>query len=196
VAIPAFQDDTHEYLEIAVLRAEVRSTHQRPAPLRRLTALLHRAIPYPLWLLLVTNNAVELSLAHKRGAYKRAGKFILDGELVVVTLDAAHPQTQLLAALNLDRQPRSHLYALYQSWMDCLTAAQVQAITGVFTLAQDPDHAVARRAALREHRRLDLDMARLRKLATKEKQLARRVELNQKLQQAQADFAAALALLK
>jgi hypothetical protein len=137
-----------------------------------------------------------LSLAHKRAAQNEAGKVVLDGELTSLTLavDAPRP-TGLLAALPLDHQPHTHLMALYQGWMDCLIAAQAERLTGCFTVPSTPDQAAVRRVALREYQRLTQETARLRALAAKENQIAKRVEHNLALQQLQADLNAAHAQL-
>ena len=62
--------------------------------------------------------------------------------------------------------------------MDCLTAWQAAKVTGTFTAASTPAQAAARREALRTCQRLELEGARLRALAAKEKQMAKQVDLN------------------
>ena len=44
----------------------------------RLAELVHRAVPYPLVLLLNSERTLMLSLAHKRWAQNEAGKVVLD----------------------------------------------------------------------------------------------------------------------
>jgi hypothetical protein len=90
-------------------------------------------------------------------------------------LRADHPFVQALA---LARQPQANLLALYQGWVDCLTAWQAAQVTGSFTTTSTPAQAAARREALRTCQRLELELARLRALATKEKQMAKQVDLN------------------
>ena len=75
---------------------------------------------------------------------------VLDGEPATVDtapdLSAEHPFAQALA---LTRQPQASLLALYQGWMDCLTAWQAAQVTGSFTTTSMPAQAAARREALR-----------------------------------------------
>ena len=61
--------------------------------------------------------------------------------------------------------------------------------------APSAEHAAARRDALRECARLEVEIARLRAAATKERQLARQVELNLELKRVEAAKAAALSRL-
>ena len=83
IGVPAYHDTTREYLEIAVLAVALRGD-LTPARQTRLTALVHRAIPYPLFLLL-TGQTPTLSLAHKRRAQNEADKTVLDGEPLSIT---------------------------------------------------------------------------------------------------------------
>ena len=47
---------------------------------------MHRAVPYPVLLLLKSGQFVTLSLAHKRWAQKEMGKVVLDGGIVSASL--------------------------------------------------------------------------------------------------------------
>ena len=192
VAIPEYRDDRREYLEVAVLGVQLRSTHAKPPQMLRLAELVHRAVPYPVLLLLAAPQGLFLSLAHKRWAQNEAGKVVLDGEPATVDLaldlTAEHPFMQALA---LARQPQANLLALYQGWMDCLTAWQAAKVTGTFTAASTPAQAAARREALRTCQRLELESTRLRALAAKEKQMAKQVDLNLALKRISAELASA-----
>ncbi|AEA62448.1 DUF4391 domain-containing protein [Burkholderia gladioli] len=215
VAIPEYRTDGREYLEVAVLSVQVRATHGKTSQLLRLAELVHRAVPYPVLLIQALVSGTEaaadgsapthaaqlaVSLAHKRGAQNETGKVVLDGELVCTELGGADSTVAtvtapLLEALALDRQPHHDLMALYQGWMDCLTAAEAARITGRFRLTADPAQAAEQREALRECQRLEQETARLRSRAAKERQIAKQVNLNLALQRLQADLTAARARL-
>lgn len=201
VGVGEYRDDEREYLEVVVLCAAVR--HAPPAGgaaaaaikapnITRLAELVHRAVPYPVLLLIAAPQGLFLSLAHKRWAQNEAGKVVLDGEPatgdLALDLTTEHPFVQALA---LARQPQANLLALYQGWMDCLTGWQAAKLTGTFTAASTPAQAAARREALRACQRLELEGARLRALAAKEKQMTRQVALNLALQRIGAELASA-----
>ena len=203
VGVPAYRDQQREYLEVAVLSIATRgapagahatglATAARPVNTTRLADLTHRAVPYPLLLLLVTPQGLFLSLAHKRWAQNEAGKVVLDGAVASIDtagdLSPAHPFMQGLA---LARQPQATLMALYQGWLDCLTALQAARYTGTFKAVEGPAQAAVRRAALHECQRLEDEAARLRVQAAKVSQMAKQVGLNLALQRVQADLAAA-----
>ena len=130
-----------------------------------------------------------LSMVHIRWAQKEADKTVLDGELIQGTFmrnwadtgpdadaDAA-TLNAFMGALPISRQPRTDLLALYQGWMDTLSAWQAAAVTGRFECVS-PQQATARREALRRCHELDAQISSLRAAASKEKQMARQVAVN------------------
>jgi len=68
----------HEYLEIAVLQLILRAGAKMP----RLIALTHRAVRYPVLLLVAHPKGINISAAHKRWSQGEAGKTVLDGDVV------------------------------------------------------------------------------------------------------------------
>jgi Domain of unknown function (DUF4391) len=190
IGVPAYRDEAHDYLEIAVLRLTLRTG----AKVTRLVELVHRAIPYPVLLLTEQGAKPGVSAAHKRWSQGEAGKTVLEGEVIAVDWDARRDADWWFAfrdALALDRQPHATLYALYQGWIDTLLALNAARMTGVFAVARDAEHAAARRDALGECARLDAEIARLRTSAAKEKQMTRQVELNLELKRVESHLATA-----
>jgi hypothetical protein len=195
IGVPEYRDDVREYLEIVVLRLCLRVTTRAA----RLTDLLHRAVPYPILLLTEQEGKSGLSAAHKRWSQGEAGKTVLDGEVVVTNWDTEYDGQSWPAfrdALALGKQPHTTLYALYQGWIDTLLALQAARVIGGFNMAANAEHASTRRDALQEYEGLDVRITRLRAAAAKEKQVARRVELNLELKRAEADLAAATERLR
>jgi len=195
IGVPEYRDEICEYLEIAVLCVTLRSD----AKVTRLAELIHRAIPYPVFLILHDSTQFSLSLVHKRWAQNEAGKVVLDGEPVAVTLSGQLTSPDIspafLHALSITRQPRTNLRALYQGWLNTLTDCQSAQITGAFAQSETEEQASVRRTALQDCQRLEAEAARLRNVASKEKQLARRVEMNIELQRLERELEAAVSQL-
>ena len=194
IGVPEYRDDVREYLEIAVLRLTLRAA----AKATRLVELVHRAVAYPLLLLTEQGERPGLSVAHKRWSQAEAGMTVLEGDVVAVEWDAEHDGERwptFCDALALGKQPGTTLQTLYQGWIDTLLALQAARVTGAFAVAANSEHATARRDALQECARLDAEIARLRATAAKEKQMARRVELNLALKRVEAAQTAARANL-
>ena len=195
IGIPEYRDEIREYLEIAVLHIALR----QDAKAARIAELTHRAVPYPILLLLTAQDKLTLSTAHIRWAQNEAGKVVLDDESVAVVLKdptlAQEVFAAFLQALSITRQPRANLKVLYQGWIDILTALQAAQITGQFVTSTNPEQAAARRAALHRCRDIDSQIAILRTSAAKEKQVARQVEINLEIKKLQADRSAVWGLL-
>jgi hypothetical protein len=194
VGVTEYRDAQREVLEIAVLQLTLRPA----AKVGRLIELVHRAVPYPVLLVAEQGFTVGLSAAHKRWSQAEAGKTVLEGNVVSVEW---HPKQDaerwpsFRDALALGKQPRSNLQALYQGWIDTLLALQAACVTGAFAVATTAEQAEHRHKALQECTRLGREIARLRTTAAKEKQIARRVDLNLELKRLEAALATAEANL-
>lgn len=187
LGIAAFAGDGRDYAEIVVLAAALQDADRRA----RIEELLHRAVHNPVVLLLETTDASWLSLAHKRPAPAAAAGVVLDE---VATAAAAPPSVStdaFLGSLALRLQPATHLFALYQGWIDCALAAQVASLTGVYAVVAGTE----RPAALADHQRLQDELERLRAEARRTVQIARRVELNLTIKQLEAELHTCVALL-
>lgn len=196
--IPVYQDEVRSYLELAVLSVRLRERSQLdPNPAKvspsvapnfaRIAELVHRAIPYPVLLVLDDGASLYLSLVHIRWAQKEADKAVLDGDLIqgvfvrngstAASVMDAGTVNAFINTMDLSKQPRTNLLTLYQGWMDTLSAWQAAAVTGRFECVS-PQQATARRAALRRCHELDVQISSLRTAASKEKQMARQVAAN------------------
>lgn len=190
IGVPEYSDDVRVYLEIALLAVTLRPE----AKAGRLAELIHRAIPYPLFLILVQGDLTIISLTHKRRAQNEADKFVLDGDCVDVTVSgnassSAEVFRQFLDALALSKQPRASLWQLYQGWIDTLVALQASLISGTFNQAITREAAIARREALQKCGELEASITSLRNAAAKEKQMGRRVELNLEIKGLEVELA-------
>lgn len=194
VGVAEYRDATRGYLEIAVLKLDLRP----PARGGRLVELIHRAVPHPVLLITWRNGIPELSLAHKRWSLGNAEKTVLDGELTAVQIDGDFPTdlpSAFLDALALERQPQGTLYALYQGWIDTVHALRAAWVTGIFNLPATAAAAADRVAALRRYRSLGETITALRSGARKTTQMSRRVEINTEVARLCSDRDAARARL-
>ncbi len=190
IGVQAWRDEIREYSEIAVLSVTLRPD----ANSQRLESLLHRAVPYPVFLIMTEGSGVTLCLAPKRWSQNDPGAVVLDGDPVSVEMmesDSEVIRGAFHEALALARQPRGDLCQLYQSWIDSLLALLAARVTGTFAMSGDRALATARAAALRECSRLESEIDRLRSAAGKERQMAKQIELNLELKRAEAAHLAA-----
>jgi hypothetical protein len=88
------------------------------------------------------------------------------------------------------------MFATYQGWLDTLTAILAARITGTFSTPTAVERGTDRRAALREWDEVDAEIARVRGVAKRERQMSRQVELNTTLKALEARRATILARLR
>jgi hypothetical protein len=86
-----------------------------------------------------------------------------------------------MSALQLDQQPRSDLSTVYEGWLARTVALRVAAATGEFTLPATLDSAQTQLAALTESSRLEAEINKLVAQIKKEKQIPRRIELQDQI---------------
>lgn len=185
IGIAAFKDESRDYSEIALLTVRFRPEAKAP----RLTELIHRAIPYPL--VLLAGEPAVLSLSHKRLSLGETGKVVLDGDLhrTAPIVSGLPGLDAFLAELPVARHSAPHCLALYQSWIDRLTALRAASVTGTYPADLPNAQASVVNDALNQRDLLLRDIANLRTRAAKEKQLSRRVELNLAIQSLSARLA-------
>ena len=167
IGVPAYRDDVREYLEIAVAHADCCEPSAKAA---RLVELIHRAVPYPVLLVVTEHGGATVSLAHKRWSQGEAGKTVLDGEVVAADPVAGRAPTPASLPSSTrspsTSQPRGDLCALYQGWMDTSAGAPGRPRHRRLRAAGLAEQADARREALadvRPARRRDRPPARRRR---------------------------------
>lgn len=175
IGVSAFKNEGREYLEIAIVSASFKDK----AKAARLTELLHRAIPYPLFLVTSKAGGISISLAHKRASHGEAGAIVLDGDIIeAALLDADTHARTFLENLAIARQPAVNMFGLYQGWIDQLHALLAARLTDCYVVAQTPKQALARQESLVRHTQVVREIELLRARARKERQISRRVDIN------------------
>lgn len=177
IGVPAYRDEVREYLEIAVIAAELRES----ARASRLAELLHRAVPYPVVLIATEGDSVSLSLAHKRWSQNAAGAVVVEEMRGTAAFRPDRPsdcEAAFLRSLAVSSLQARDLFTLYQGWIDRVSALDAALITGNFALPESVERAAARRDALAAYGRLTREISNLRAQAQKETQMNRRVKLN------------------
>ncbi|QMV00854.1 DUF4391 family protein [Devosia sp. D6-9] len=181
IGVPAFSDETREYLEIAIVGCAFRPS----AKAKRLIELIHRAIPYPVVLVTSDESGLAVSVAHKRRAQNEADRTVIDRVVAATGLHPTEEETAeslFLRSLQLSNQPRTDLYALYAGWVARIEALNSARLTGLFPEAFDLPTVEARRVALEQFEQLAKQVQQLRSQAARVRMFNQRVELNQRIQ--------------
>lgn len=183
INIPKLEDDTHEYLEIAVLQVTLTGTER----LARIAAVIQKAIPYPLLILFVSGNGLEINAADKRINRADANKIVVEAVYDSSWIDTAAPMPEQDAFLS-DFRARNFsyrsLYDFYQDAVGRLVALRCAGHTGRYEPPGVSGKPKADRLeALRLMDKLQQERAETRNKLKKEKNLGTQVGLNTRIKQ-------------
>ena len=181
INIPRFDDDVHEYLEIAVV--QVTLTNKRRTS--RIAQVMQKTIPYPLLLLFTCEDQIAFNAAEKRINRADAGKMVVEaiydtGWMPLGALSDA--QKAFLADFSAKGFSYQNLFAFYQDMVKRIVALNCAAHTGQYVLdSSDGRTAMDRLEALREIEKLQQEQAEIRNKLKKEKNLGTQVRLNMQI---------------
>lgn len=181
IPIQPYEDDRREYHEVALLQVNLKQTGR----VNRLTEIIHRAIPYPLLVVFVSNTACLISLAYKRFSQAEKEAIVAEDFQATGWLDLANPtepQTAFLESLNITNWPHTHFFAFYKAAMDRVIALACAEHSGYYSLnipggIMSEDRVIR----LRQIEKLQQEKSELQGKLKKEKNLGTQVQLNTKI---------------
>ncbi len=182
VPISAYEDDEREYHEVAVIQVNLKTDKRT----KRIAEVIHRAIPYPVVLVLSLPPAFAVSVAHKR--FSRAERDAIVAEDVRLSgwMDASSlsaEQSGFIKSLPLPGLPHTHFFDLYSALVDRVAALDASRLTGSFSLYSSVDQQAERLKRLAECRTIEQQIAEQRALLKNETHFNRQVELNTSIKQ-------------
>ena len=163
-----------DYSCLAVIGVTLRTA----AHADRIDELCHRAMPYPLFVVMEDEaGLLRFSMAEKRISHDGREGTVLEHKVSTVWLDAASCEPFIQASQFPDAARRDFrdVYGWYMERLEALNAAHV---TGVFKLGSDP---VQRRANLASIHELEGRLAALRRQVRRDTPIAELVDLNMKI---------------
>lgn len=181
INIRPFQDDTHDYPEVAILSIEL----SNPNRARRIAAFMHRAIPYPLILVFEHEGKLSIAVAEKRINQADRSKLVILDRWQTEWFDPKRANASIsafLKAIALHRLPGSNFYAFYEA----VQAQIIQLIASERTGAFAPvpiEVSKADAEALKEIDRLEREIAELKSTLKGERQMGRKVVLNSQIKE-------------
>lgn len=198
--IPVYKTDKNEYLEILLIEVQLKnnqawsdsSNKQSSKHIKSLHELFHKAIPYPVVLIIHSGQQSQLSLAEKfiNQADIENDKLIMNELIQTDWLDPnqLQPEEQLfLDSIQYNQLHKQNLYTFYQSLIQRFTALLLAKQTGKFHLAspleqprQNDIH--QQRQKLKTIMQLDREITELKNKIANCNQFNEKVELNMQLQ--------------
>ena len=174
--VPAYMQDGLEYPEVAVLQFDL----SNPTRAKRIASFVHRAIPYPLLLVLVHGETFAVGVANKRISQANKSKWVIEDEWLTGWIDATAPtnvQSQFMADCRLKNLSSLNFYAFYQSLVARVVALNAATRSGTYA-AGTAEKTTDRRLVLAEIAALEREIAELRTQLKAETQFNRKLELN------------------
>ena len=183
IPIQPYNDDQREYHEVALLQVNLKQIGR----VNRLAEIVHRAIPYPLLVVFVSDTICSISLAHKRFSQAEKEAIVAEGFQATGWLDLSNLteiQTAFLESLNISTWPHTHFFAFYRAAMDRMIALACAEHTGHYSLEIPGGRSVDDRVdKLRQVEKLRQEESEIQGKLKKEKNLGTQVQLNTRIKQ-------------
>jgi len=180
VQVLPYEDAEREYLEVAVVEANLSSRKRAP----RIAEMIQRAIPYPVLLVMIDEAGICVSVAHKRFSLAQKGSIVAEDFLSAPWCGA--PPTEIdeafFEALSLRKLSQVDFYALYQSLVQAVLARACAELTGRFVLGAVGSE-VDRRRRLDQCHEMQREIVGLRAAIDKQDRFAEQVDLNTRIKE-------------
>lgn len=180
IQIQPYQDETCEYLEIAVLEVNLKDEKK----IKRLAEVIHRSIPYPLVLIFYFQNTFSLSVASKRFSQSEKETIVVDKFYTTNWLDPKEfaPEEQaFLQSIKITLLPQTNFYAFYFAIIERFVALECARLTGSYKIELKANNQQQRRDLLSECHDMEIKIIELKAAIKKETQFNQQVALNTKI---------------
>ena len=178
IPIQPYEDDQREYHEVALLQVNLKQTGRA----NRLAEIVHRAIPYPLFVVFISDTTCSISLANKRFSQSEKGAIVAEDFQATGWMDLVNPtppQVAFLDSLNITTWPHTHFFAFYRAAMDRVIALACAEHCGHYSLEIQDGRSVDDRVnGLKQVEKLQQETLELQGKLKKEKNLGTKVQLN------------------
>ncbi len=183
INISKLEDETHEYLEVAILHVLL-TVIERSA---RIAAAIQKAIPYPVLIIFVCGDRLALNAAEKRINRADSNKIVIENvhDTGWISLDTPEPwQTDFLADFRVTNFSYRNFFAFYQDMVQRIVALNCAVHTGRYSLRTETGGSgVDRLQALRHMEKLQQERNETRNKLKKEKNLGTQARLNTRVKQ-------------
>jgi hypothetical protein len=178
IPIQPYEDDQREYHEVALLQVNLKQTGR----VNRLAKIVHRAIPYPIFVVFVSDTTCSISLAYKRFSQAEQEAIVAEGFQSTGWLDLSNPtenQAAFLESLDMSTWPHTHFFAFYRAAMDRVIALACAEHSGHYSLEIPNGLSVDDRVnKLKQVEKLQQEKSEIQGKLKKEKNLGTQVQLN------------------
>ena len=183
INIPKFEDETREYLEIAILQVGLNATGRHG----RIAGIMQKAIPYPMVIVFVSGERIAINTADKRINRADANRIVVEAIHETGWIDLAAPEPWQAAFLDDFRVTHfsyRDFLAFCADIVQGIVALNCAAHTGRYELITgEPASTADRLQALRQIEQLQREETEIRNKLKKEKNMGTQVQLNTRVKQ-------------
>lgn len=183
INIQNFEDDTHEYLEVALIQVRLSSDTRHV----RIAEVIQKAIPYPVVIVFSYGSSIALNVGMKRINRADSNKMVVESyhDTGWISLESPEDwQGRFLDDLQVKSLSFQNFFQFYQDIAERITAYNCAVHTGAYSLVSSgQEEGMDRGEALKELERLERELTELRNKLKKEKNLGDQVQLNTKSKQ-------------
>lgn len=176
VMLTPYSDEEHDYTCLA----QVDVFLKKPGKGVRVAELCHRAMPYPLIVILHDGNAMMLSMAEKRCSRDGKEQVVLE-QIINAGWMSEGGLNDFRNAADFNKNRKLSFKELYLHYMELLEVLQCATITGEFK--ENGISSEERRAFLGKLHHLSQHLAAIKAKAKTETELSRQIELNMQAKQ-------------
>jgi len=181
INIPRFEDDTHEYLEIAILQILLTSGNR----VARIAGAVQKSIPYPIMIVFICGDKIALNVAEKRINRADSNKIVVEAMHDTGWISLTDPESLQKAFLNdfsIINFSYRDFFTFYQDMVKRIIALNCAVHTGHYSMDtatngnnQDRLH------SLRQLEKLEHEKSEIRNKLKKEKNLSKQVQWNTRI---------------
>jgi len=179
INIQRYEDDEHEYLEVAILQVILKENLRY----KRIAEIIQRAIPYPVVIIFRHDLSIALNLAFKRINRADQNKIMVKEFHHTDWIDLKNPlahEIKFLEKLAIKSFSYNNFYEWYSDFLQRVVALNCAQISGNFELNHE-EPGIDRIAELEQIYNLEQKQTELRSALKKETQLSKKVDLNMQI---------------
>ena len=183
INIPKFEDETREYLEIAILQVGLNATGRHG----RIAGIMQKAIPYPVVIVFTEGDKIAINAADKRINRADANRIVVETTHDTGWIDLAAPEPWQAAFLDDFRVTNfsfRDFLAFYGDIVQRIVALNCAVHTGRYELVSGETASTTDRLqALKQIEQLQRDETETRNKLKKEKNMGTQVQLNTRVKE-------------
>lgn len=179
INVSPYKDEEIEYDEIEIIQVNILNE----VKYKKICELIQKSIPYPLILVVKSDNKILINTAYKRINKNDEEKNTIEQFIYTDWIDLDNinkNQMEFLQSINMKNLSFANMYKLYCSFVDKINILNASKLSGDFNSLKNKDIEVINKLN-DEVNHIDDEINKLRMLIKKESQFNRKMDMNMKI---------------